>query len=134
MSTPTTIDWNSILTVLVTVIGIVLLITLILVGWIIWRVRKINLSPDADFLTALLATPLVVVVVLDLLDFSLDIFSAPFTWLFLSWLGLAPLRGVAVVKDLVPFTNFVPLMTLAWVFARVVEHNRNSGATLPRLK
>ena len=65
--------------------GAGILISLVLLGWIIWRVKRIQLPPDADFLTALRATPLAVVVLLDLLDFSLDIFSAPLAWMVLGY-------------------------------------------------
>lgn len=119
MSFPTGTDLNTIIWIVVAVIAVSTLITLTLVIWIILRIRKIDLAPNADFLTALRATPLIVVIVLDLLDFSLDIFSAPITWILLSYLRLAPLRAIAVVKDLIPVTNFIPLMTLAWLYARL---------------
>jgi hypothetical protein len=88
---------------------------------VVWRIRRINLPAHADFLSALRATPLVVVIVLDLLDLTIDIFSAPIAWILLSHLGLAPLRGVAVVKGLIPVTNLIPLMTLSWLYARYVH-------------
>ena len=62
---------------LLVLLGVGLCLALLLMGLVIWRVRKIRLPADADFLTALRATPLIVVVVLDLLDFSLDFLSAP---------------------------------------------------------
>jgi hypothetical protein len=100
--------------------GVGILISLALLGWIIWRVKRIQLPPDADFLTALRATPLAVVVLLDLLDFSLDIFSAPLAWTLLGYLGLKPLRGVSVVESLIPGTQFLPTMTGVWIIARLI--------------
>lgn len=47
------------------------------------------------------------VLLLDLLDFSLDFLSAPIAWVILG------MRGVAVVEVLIPGTQFIPTMTLA---------------------
>jgi hypothetical protein len=114
------IDLAQALRVFLILAGIGLLLTLILLGWVIWRVRRIRLPPDADFLTALRLTPLAVVILLDLLDFSLDFLSAPFSWTLLSYLGLKPLRGVTIVEALIPGTQFLPTMTVAWLLARYV--------------
>ncbi len=123
MNWPLPSDVTILLSAIFLILGIVLLITIVLIFFVIWYVRRIELPPGADFLTALKATPFIVVVILDLLDLSLDIFSAPITWFLLGRLGLGPLRGVAVVKDLIPFTNFIPAMTLAWLFARYVAND-----------
>lgn len=101
--------------------GGALLFSGVLGGVVLWRVRKIQLPPDADFVTAIRATPLVVVLVLDLLDFPLDFLSAPVAWLFLTRLGLGPLRGVTVVEGLIPGTQIIPTMTLAWIAVRVFK-------------
>ncbi len=118
---PSTWDWNYVayFLVLLFAAGLVVVASLLLV--VVWRVRRINLPQGAGFATALRAAPLSVVLLLDALDWSLDIFSAPITWLMLDRLGLAPLRGVAVVKDLIPFDNFIPAMTLAWLAVRVLD-------------
>jgi hypothetical protein len=96
-----------------------LLLSLILLGYIIWRVKRINLPPDADFLVALRATPLAVVILLDLLDFGLDFLSAPIAWTILGYLGLQPLRSVTIVESLIPGTQFLPTMTFAWIIAHL---------------
>ncbi len=114
-------DLSGLLYILLLLVGAGLVVVVALLVFIIWRVRRINLPEGASFVTALKATPLSVVLLLDALDWSLDIFSAPITWILLGRLGLAPLRGVAVVKDLIPFTNFVPAMTLAWLVVRVLS-------------
>ncbi len=101
-------------------IGVSLLLTLLLGAWVVGRVRSIELPPGADFFTALQATPIAVVVLLDLLDLSLDIFSAPIAWTLLGYLGLQPLRKVTIVESLIPGTQLVPTMTLAWLVARYV--------------
>jgi hypothetical protein len=113
--------WQEVLVVAGAVIGIGLLICLLLLGWVVWRVRKINLPEGADALTALRATPFVVVLLLDFLDLSLDFLAAPFAWTLLGYLGLKPLRGVTVVESLIPGTQFIPTMTLAWILARLTR-------------
>lgn len=125
MNWPLSPDATALLAVLLLLLGTILVITLVMVVWVAVWVRRINLPPYADFVTALHATPLVVVVILDLLDLSLDVLSAPLSWFLLGKLGLAPLRPVAVVKDLIPFTNFVPLMTLCWAYAHFVAHEND---------
>src|SRR6185295_3412854 len=96
-----------------------LILALFLMAWVVLRVRRIQLPPNADVFTTLRATPLSVVVLLDLLDFSLDFLSAPIAWVILGRLGLTPLRGVAIVEELIPGTQFIPTMTLAWILARL---------------
>jgi hypothetical protein len=95
-----------------------LFLSALLLIWVIWRVRRIDLPAGADALTALQRTPFVVVLLLDLLDLGLDIFSVPLTWPLLGRLGLAPLRGVAVLEGIIPGTQLIPTMTLAWLLAR----------------
>lgn len=114
-------DLTQILYFLLWVFGVVLVLAVLLLGWIIWRVRRINLPANADWVTAMRATPLVVVVVLDLLDFSLDFLSAPIAWGLLSYLGLKPLRAVTVIESLIPGTQLLPTMTAAWVVARFIR-------------
>ncbi len=89
--------------------------------WVLTRVRRIRIPPEADFVTALRLTPLSVVILLDLLDFSLDIFAAPFAWGLLGRLGLKPLRAVTVVEALIPGTQVLPTMTLAWLAVRLLR-------------
>src|SRR5258705_10058848 len=95
------------------------LVGAVALGIYVWvTVRRINLPPDADVLTALRLTPLSVVVLLDLLDLSLDFLGAPVAWVILGRLGLGPLRGVTVIESLIPGTQLIPTMTIAWVLAR----------------
>ena len=124
MTNGTSFDPIYILYALLGMLVIGLLLSLLLLGYVVWRIKRIQLPPDADFLVALRATPLAVVILLDLLDFSLDFLSAPLAWAILGYLGLQPLRGVTVVESLIPGTQFLPTMTVAWVFARLIA---NSG-------
>ncbi|MGB8643749.1 MAG: hypothetical protein WCF84_00800 [Anaerolineae bacterium] len=117
-------DWTTIGYFLLFAFVAGLLVIAALCAYIIWRVRRINLPDGAGFMMALRAAPLSVVLLLDALDFTLDVFSAPFTWIILGRLGLAPLRGVAVIKDLIPFDNFIPAMTAAWLVVRLFDLGR----------
>lgn len=94
-------------------------LSLILAALVVWRIKKIHLPPDADPITALRMTPLPVVIVLDMLDLSMDFLSAPVAWSILTYLGLRPLRLAAAVIGLIPGTQFLPMMTIAWFFARL---------------
>jgi hypothetical protein len=116
------IDVTEVLRVLGIVIGIALVLALILAAWVFATIRRIHLPVGADFFTALRHTPISVVILLDLLDLSLDFFSAPFTWVILDRLGLKPLRGVSVIESIIPGTQFLPTMTIAWVLARVLRN------------
>ncbi len=123
-------DWtiftegNNLLYLALFLIGGTFALAVLLLIWVVLRVRRINLPPDADIFTALRATPFVVVLVLDLLDFSLDFLSAPIAWTLLSYLGLKPLRGVTLVEGLIPGTQLLPTMTVAWIFARLARRER----------
>ncbi len=120
----TQIDLGPLITILLIISAIALVLSIALIVWLLWRIKRINLPPGADVMDALRASPLSVVIVLDLLDLALDIFSAPFTWILLTRLGLAPLRLVAVIKDLIPFSAWLPLMTLSWIGVRVLDRTR----------
>jgi len=65
--------------------------------------------------------PLGLVVLLDLLDFGLDIFSAPIMWIALDRMGLPNLRNKATIEALIPATNIVPTFTLCWFAARLLN-------------
>ena len=112
-------------------LGVGLILTLLLLVWIVWRVRRINIPQDADVMTALRATPFVVVLVLDLLDFTLDFLAAPFSWTLLGYLGLKPLRGVTVVESLIPGTQLIPTMSVAWIIARLTDPTRKRPDGFP---
>jgi hypothetical protein len=98
--------------------GITITLAVLVFLWVIWRVKRINIPADADFFTTLRATPFSVVLLLDLLDLAFDFLSAPIAWALLSWLGLKSLRNISVAESVIPGTQFLPTMTVAWVIAR----------------
>jgi hypothetical protein len=87
---------------------------------LLWRsIRRLNVPADAGFFETMRYVPLALVVVLDLLDFGLDIFAAPVSWIVLDRLGLRGLRNKAAIEALIPFTQPIPTFTLSWVGTRV---------------
>lgn len=84
-------------------------------------VRRLGIPRDADFFTTLRMTPFALVVLLDLLDFGLDIFSAPLLWVILDRMGLPSLRNRATVEALIPITGPIPTFTICWIAARVLK-------------
>ncbi|MGB3714214.1 MAG: hypothetical protein WA996_07280 [Candidatus Promineifilaceae bacterium] len=95
---------------------------LVIIG--IHKVRGIDIPQDASFSETLLATPLAIVVAIDLLDLALDVLAAPLSWAVLDWLGLKALRGVAAVEALIPGTQLVPTLTLCWLGVRILGHRQ----------
>ena len=95
-----------------------------LLGIVVWQARKIDVPPGANFAETLLYTPFLIVVVIDLLDFALDLLAAPVSWIVLDRLGLKALRGVGTVQALLPFTQLIPVMTLSWIGVRVIGVER----------
>ncbi len=104
------------------VIGVTLGVLLIALAY--RRLRRIQLPPNADFFTTLRAAPLTLVVGLDLLDAGLDIFATPIVWTILSHFRLQGLRNIAAAQAIVPFTQPVPLLTVAWIAARLFNLGR----------
>ena len=89
---------------------------------LIWRsVRSLNIPPEAGFFATLRAVPLVLVILLDLLDFGLDLLAAPVSWVILDRLGLRGLRNKAALEALIPFTQTIPTFTLGWLAARLLN-------------
>lgn len=119
MPIETAFSLQEIVDALLLIIGVSLLISLVLLVWVLWRVRRVRLPADADFVTALRSTPFVVVLLLDVLDLSLDFLAAPIAWALLGRLGLAPLRGVTIIEELIPGTQLLPTMTIAWILVRL---------------
>ncbi len=118
----------AVLFVIATVVGA---ITFMLIAR---RLRRIKIATNADFVQTMHAVPFGLVLALDLLDFGLNIFSAPITWILLSRYKLQGLRTFAVIKDLIPFDGPLPLMSLAWVGVRVFGLTHLPGNSAPVLE
>lgn len=113
------IDWGSLLRWLAIISGVSLVLALLVGVWVWNRVQRLRLPPDVTFVEAMRLTPFSVVVFLDLLDLGLDVFAAPFAWMVLSRLGLHKLRAASALEALVPGTQALPTMTMAWVMVRL---------------
>lgn len=113
---------------LLKILGLLMLTALILgvavLAVAVRKLRRIRLPADADFFTAVRAVPLSLVVGLDLLDFALDVFSAPIMWVLLNRTGLQALRNTAAFEALIPVTGPIPTMTIAWLAARLLNLGR----------
>jgi hypothetical protein len=112
------VDWDTVsnfLSVLFWIVAICLILFALLLTYAVYRLKKIRVPADADFGETLLVTPLALVIAIDLLDFGLDILSAPITWIVLDRLGLKSLRGISFIQAFVPLTQPIPVMTLCWL-------------------
>jgi hypothetical protein len=83
------------------------------------QVRKIDIPPGAGFAETLHYTPFSVVLGIDVLDLALDVLAAPIAWVVLDRLGLKALRAVSAIEALIPGTQLIPTLTLAWFIVRL---------------
>ncbi len=126
-----TLHFPPFLTYLLIAMGIALVVSLAGLALIAHRVRNLHIPATADLFTTMHHVPLVLVVLLDLLDFSLDIFSAPIVWLVLNRMGLSSLRNTATVQAVIPISNTIPCLTIAWVAAHLFKLGTPSGPSVP---
>ena len=118
--TPDTVDVLRTLGIyLLVAMAVALVLVLLLYTTVARQVRRTKIPPNAGFAETLQYTPFLVVVFIDLLDFALDILAAPVAWVILDRWGLKALRGVSVVEAAVPFTQWLPTMTLSWIAVRL---------------
>ena len=110
-------------------ISLAALLAALVLAVLLWRrLRKLKTS-GGGFWQTLREVPLGLVVLLDLLDLALDVFSAPVIWWLLRRLRLQALSEVATIEALIPFTAPLPTMTLCWVLARLgTGRDRGRGA------
>jgi hypothetical protein len=101
--------------------GVALVIALVGLASIARQIRGLRVPRDAGFFATLRYVPLTLVVLLDLLDFALDIFAAPLSWVILDRLGLRGLRNKAALEALIPFTQPIPTFTISWFAARMLN-------------
>ncbi len=109
----------------VEILAIVMVVALVLavVGLMLIhrRLRRLRVPANASFTTTLRIVPLSLVVILDLLDLALDMFAAPIVWVLLSRYRLQALRNTAAVEALIPFTQVIPTLTVAWFAVRMLD-------------
>lgn len=89
-------------------------------------VRELEIPEDADFFETMQMIPITVPIALDLLDLALDFFSAPLAWILLDMLGLGALKMITIVESVIPGTQLIPTMTIAWVISRTFIKDRTS--------
>jgi len=85
------------------------------------QIADIEIPEGADFFETLQAIPITVPLALDLLDMAFDVFSAPISWIILELLGLRALQMITLFEGLIPGTQVIPTMTLAWIVSRVMK-------------
>lgn len=110
-----------ILWVILALMGGAVVIALAGLFWMVRSIRDLDVPPNAGYFTTMHYVPVTLVVLLDLLDFGLDIFAAPISWLVLNKMGLAGLRNKAALEALIPFTQPIPTFTISWILARVLN-------------
>ena len=110
-----------VLTVLGLVMAACVVVALIGLVALTRSIRRLRVPPEADFFTTMRYIPLPLVILLDLLDFGLDIFSAPIMWIALDRMGLPNLRNKATIEALIPLTNVIPTFTVSWFAARLLN-------------
>jgi hypothetical protein len=125
---------GTLLSWLLLAMGVALTIAVVGLALIARSIRNLNVPPDADFFTTLRHVPLMLVVLLDLLDFGLDIFAAPIAWIALDRLNLRGLRNKAALEALIPFTQAIPTFTIGWAVVRLLDMGTPPGAYLHTLE
>ena len=113
--------FRNVLLVLLALMGVSILVAVVGLLVLVRRVRRLGIPRDADFFTTMRRVPIALVILLDLLDFGLDVFSAPISWVVLDRMGLYSLRNKAVIEALIPFTQPIPTFTLSWIAARALN-------------
>jgi len=130
-------DLRTIGLILAASMGVSLALAAVLFVLVIRKLRRLNVPPDAGFGETLLYVPFLLVLFIDLLDWGLDVLSAPVSWILLDRLGLRALRNVSTIEALIPFTQFIPLLTLSWIWVRLFGHDYppfDEGSAVPPRK
>lgn len=112
---------GNLLVIVLALMGASIFVALIGLFALVRSIRRLQIPPDADFFTTMRHIPLALAVLLDLLDFGLDIFSAPIMWIVLSRMGLPNLRNKATIEALIPLTNVIPTFTVSWFAVRLLN-------------
>lgn len=114
--------------IILTVMGVALLLAMLILVFIHRRMKRIEVPPGAGFTETLQYTPFLAVVFIDLLDLALDFLAAPISWMILDRWGLKALRNVSAFEALIPFTQPIPTLTLAWLYVRLFGPTHLDGS------
>ncbi|CAA9225972.1 MAG: hypothetical protein AVDCRST_MAG93-658 [uncultured Chloroflexia bacterium] len=118
-------EWTNGLGQLIQVLAIVMVVAVVLavLGLLLLerRLRRLRVPAGASLATTLRMVPLGLVIVLDLLDLGLDVFATPVVWIILSRYRLQALRNTAAIEALIPFTQVIPTLTIAWFVVRMLN-------------
>lgn len=90
------------------------------------QIADLEIPDGADFFETLQHIPITVPIALDLLDMAFDVFSAPIAWIVLELLGLQALQLITVFQGLIPGTQLVPTLTIAWTIARMMRKKKRT--------
>lgn len=85
------------------------------------QIRDLDIPEDADFFETLQHVPITVPIALDLLDLAFDFFAAPIAWVILELMGLQALQMITVLEGIIPGTQVIPTLTIAWVLSRTIK-------------
>jgi hypothetical protein len=119
--------FGNILTTLLLIMAVCVVASLLGLFALARSIRRLRVPPDADFFTTMRYVPITLVILLDMLDFGLDIFAAPISFIVLDRMGLRGLRNKAAIEALIPFTQPIPTFTLGWIAARTLNLGEPPG-------
>jgi hypothetical protein len=119
--------FGNVLTTLLIAMAVCVVISLVGLLVIARQIRQLRVPFNADFFTTMRYVPISLVILLDLLDFGLDIFAAPISFIILDRMGLRGLRNKAAIEALIPFTQPIPTFTLGWIAARLLNLGAQPG-------
>jgi hypothetical protein len=91
------------------------------------QISEIDIPENADFFETMQHLPITVPLALDLLDMAFDIFAAPIAWLVLELLGLQSLQLITVVEGVIPGTQLIPTLTMAWIISRMMKKRQTQS-------
>lgn len=107
------------------IVGVAGAVTLLVVA--ARQIAELEVPEDADFFETLQIVPITIPLAIDFLDLAFDFLSAPITWVILELLGLRSLQMVSLFEGIIPGTQPIPTLTIAWVVARMMKRrNRQS--------
>ena len=112
--------FGNILTTLLIVMAVCVVVSLLGLLAVARGIRRLRIPADADFFTTMRHVPITLPILLDMLDFGLDVFAAPISFVILDRMGLRGLRNKAAIEALIPFTQPIPTFTLGWIAARML--------------